>query len=504
MGIKPSFGKKSDNDEARAPKARKPKEKKVRKARKSKKDRSRSKKGMSGFSGILKGKKKKEEPVDLSKTGVFEAEDSFGATIRSSEPIMKLREEEEKTLWKKEILLNASCGALITAFICLFLMGTDNPGFVPFALPAFVIFMVVTTLGSIKPGKVKWITAGVMALILIAVAIIWRDVIFGGLGMVINRFYDVAEEMQAYLYDRFAIGDSATDTDGYLGIAWISCVIGLLAALPPAKVRPGIAILLSIIAMFAFAYYGLIPSWVCIAILLVTLMFTISRGNVISRLAVILAVMIVFGAIVLIDPGENLGISRMDENFRDKFALKSAYLEKQDFGFDDFSDYTDPYDQQTQEEDYDESPLDGEYAPYFIIGIIAVIVLGIGLIIFLLLRRMFRRRAANREGIDSEDLRESVVAMFPYTVRWLRCYGVEPPSTAFISMIPGISREFSEDYARRFFTMYKMWSEAAYSDHKVSEKDHHEMDSFMYDTIDMVNRKSSFGEKLKYKIKYAL
>jgi hypothetical protein len=233
-------------------------------------------------------------------------------------------------------------------------------------------------------------------------------------------------------------------------------------------------------------------------------MLTISGGNIISRLAVILAVMIVFGAIVLIDPGENLGISRMDENFRDKFALKSAYLESPDYSFDDFSDYTDTYDQQTQDEDYNESPLDGEYAPYFIIGIIAVIVLAIGVMISLLLRRMFRRRAANREGIDSEDLRESVVAMFPYTVRWLRCYGVEPPSTAFISMIPGISREFSEDYARRFFTMYKMWSEAAYSDHKVSEKDHHEMDSFMYDTIDMVKRKSSFGEKLKYTIKYAL
>jgi hypothetical protein len=214
--------------------------------------------------------------------------------------------------------------------------------------------------------------------------------------------------------------------------------------------------------------------------------------------------MIVFGAIVLIDPGENIGISRMDENFRDKFALKSAYLESPDYGFDDFNDYTDPEDQQTQDEENSESPLDGEYAPYFIVGIIIVIVLGIGAIVFLLIRHLLKRRAANREGIDSEDFRESIVAMFPYTVKWLRCYGVEPPSTAFTSMVPAISREFSEDYARRFFVMYKLWSKAAYSDHKLSEKDHHEMDSFMNDTIDMVNRKSSLGEKLRFKIKYAL
>lgn len=480
------------------------KEPKIRKAKKTEKDRSGRRKSLPGFSGFRKSKKKKEEPADLSKTGVFDMQDSFGATIRSSQPIMKLREEEEKNLWKKEILLNVSCGALITAFICLFLMGTDYPMYCLYAVPAFIVFMAVTTLGSIKPGKVKWITAGVMAVILIAVAVIWRDVIFGGLAMVINRFYDIAEQEQAYLYDRFEIGYSATDTDAYLGIAWISCVIGLLGALPPAKARPGIAILLSLIAMFGFAYYGLIPSWVCIAVLLVTLMLTISGGNVISRLAVILAVMIVFGAIVFIDPGENLGISRMDENFRDRFALKSAYLEKPDYGYDDFSDYTDPVDQEYEDEDYDESPLDGEYATYYIAGIIALIVLAIGVIVFLLLRRLFRRRAENREGIDSDDLRESVVAMFPYTVRWLKCYGVEPPSTAFTSMVPAISREFSEDYARRFFMMYKLWSQAAYSDHKVSEKDHREMDNFMYDTIDMVNRKSSFGEKLKLRFKYAL
>lgn len=504
MGIKSPFGKKSDKDETGASREKKPKVKKARKTRKAKKDRSGKRKGLPGFSGILKGKKKKEEPVDLSKTGVYDMGDSFGATIRSSQPIMKLREDEEKKLWKKEILLNVSCGILITAFICLFLMATDYPEYCLFAIPAFVVFMAVTTLGSIKPGKVKWITAGVMALILIAVAIIWRSVIFGGLAMVINLFYDVAEEMQAYLYNRFEIGDSASDMDARLGVAWISCVLGLLAALLPAKARPGIAMILSIIAMFAFAYYGLIPSWIFIAVLLVTLMLTISGGNLISRLAVILTVMIVFGAIVLIDPGENLGISRMDENFRDKFALKSAFLEQQDFGYDDFSGFTDPEEQQTEDEEQTESPLEGEYATYYIIGIIAAIVLALGVLIFLFIRRLLRRRAENREGIDSEDLKESVVAMFPYTVRWLRCYGVEPPSTAFTSMVPGISREFSEDYARRFFVMYKMWSEAAYSDHKVSEKDHHEMDSFMNDTIDMVNRKSSFGEKLKLKFKYAL
>lgn len=504
MGIKPPFGKKSDKDDTGAPKERKPRKKKTRKTRKSGKDRSRNRKGLSGFSGVLKGKKKKDEPVDLSKTGVYDMEDSFGATIRSSQPIMKLREDEEKKLWRKEILLNVSCGALLTAFICLFLMSTDYPEYCLFAIPAFVVFMAVTTVGSILPGKVKWITAGVMAVILLVAAIIWRDVIFGGLGMVINLFYDVAEEAQAYLYHRFEIGDSASETDARLGIAWISCVLGLLAALPPVKARPGIAIVVSIIAMFAFAYYGLIPSWVLIAVLLVTLMLTISGGNIISRLAVILAVMIVFGAIVLIDPGENLGISRMDENFRDKFALKSAFLEKPDFGYDDFSDFSDTEDQQTQEEEQSESPLEGEYATYYIIGIIAAIVLALGALIFLFIRHLLRRRDDNREGIDSEDLRESIVAMFPYTVRWLRCYGVEPPSTAFTSMVPGISREFSEDYARRFFTMYKLWSEAAYSDHKVSEKDHHEMGSFMDDTIDMVNRKSSFGERLKYKIKYAL
>ncbi len=458
----------------------------------------------------LKEKLKKKEKNKEGKKRVFslkkqksaapEEDGGFEAMVYSSKPILKVQKAKKQAAWKNGLLANIACALLVMAVISLFCMGADYPEMIPYTLACLPVFMTVAILREVKPGRARWIAAAVFAVILAAAAIIWRGAIFGGLGSIINWFYDTAELAQAYIYDRLPESETAT---GEAGVAWLSAAAGLIASLPPAKARRGVSALIAIAAMLAFAYYGVIPSAVCVAVMIAVLIAAVSRGSVLSFVPVMLVALLIFGAVNLIDPGESYGVSRMNENFRDRFALKSALLEN------DGSLYDDPFDDsfenepQNEDEEYaddsEETPV--EYAAY---GLIAIAVAALGAAAFLIYRNLKKRRALIRKGIDSKDAREAVTAMFPYAVRWLKGYGIEQPDASFASMEPALKKDFSDAYAKLFMDMYKSWSEAAYSDHPVSEKTRLLMEAFTKDTAEQVKKKSKLMDKLKLRFKYAL
>ena len=456
------------------------------------------------FSFLRKAAAKK----GADKTGEStEAGNDFGAMIRSADPVLRLADEGTKGRWKKDILLNLSFAALLMSVFALFCMSFYEPLFIAFAAPAAVVFMLLATLESVKPGKLKWIAAAVIAVILIVIFAVWHTKIIGGLAFLMNEFYEYCEDAQAYIYPRFARGDNASAGAARLGIAWLSAVAGLVTALPPKGARRTIAAVICIAVMTAFAYYGLLPSWACIIIMAVALLIATSGGRLVAIMPVVLTVLLVFGAMYFIDPGEIYGVSRADENMRDRLALRTAQLEGM-FG-DEFSDPAMQQDEQQwdnpeEQTDPDTEEHKGKYGKFVIIGIAVLILVLIAAAGFLIYRRIARKRKKIREGLDSRDPRIAVVAMFPYTVRWLIGGGVEAKNTAFTSLVPSIRENYSDNYAERYQDMYRLWSEAAYSDHDVSAKTLRDMDIFMQDTIKMVEKKASFTDKLRIRLKYAL
>ena len=435
-------------------------------------------------------------------SGNAPADNSFGAMVHSSTPILKLEEPKKQAVWQNDLVSNIACAILLTTIPALFCMSIDSPEIIPFVLTCPVIFMVIATIGSVKHGKVKWIAAAVAAVILLVVAAIWHTEIFGGFSMLINRFYDAAEEAQAYLYDRLEAGYYASDGEGKAGLAWAAAFLGLMAALPPAKIRRAFSGAIAIIVMLAFAYYGLIPSAICIAVMIAALITAVSRGNALTFIPVILAALVLFGAVMLVDPGENYGISRMDENFRDRFALNSALLESEYSLYDDMEDEYDESEDEEEEEEYEED--EEEIVTYAVIGFIILAVAALGAAVYLLYRRISKKRAQNRKGLDSPDAREAVTAMFPYAVRWLKGYGINQTEPSFTSMEPALKSAFSDSYANLFMDMYKVWSEAAYSDHDVTDRTRLVMEAFTKDTVNQVKNKCKLMDKLKLKLLYAL
>ena len=429
--------------------------------------------------------------------------DSFGASVYSSEPILVMDDVKEQSAWKQDLVLNCSCALLVTAALALFCMSIGSPGLILFALPCPVIFMIITTIGSLKPGIARWLAAGAFSAILMAVAIIWQSTVFDGIGTLVNWFFDAAEEAQAYIYDRLPV-EEASEGALRAGLAWVSAITGMAAALPPAKVRRGFSALIAIAIMLGLAYYGLIPSAICIAAMIAALSAAVSRGNILSILPVALAALLIFGAIVLADPGENYAVSRINENLRDRFALNSALIESEESLFDDeeeeFEDDMEDEDNEESEESGDEA----EYGRYAIYGAIILAVLALGTAAFILIRRFLRKRAQNRRGINSDDTREAVTALFPYAVRWLKGYGIEQPDRSFASMEPALKKEFTEAYSERFMNMYDVWNEAAYSDHEVTEESRTTMETFIEDTVDQVYKKCGLRDKLRLRLRLAL
>ena len=224
-----------------------------------------------------------------------------------------------------------------------------------------------------------------------------------------------------------------------------------------------------------------------------------------STATVLLAMMIVFGAVTLIDPGENYGISRADENFRDRFALISSYLESSNSSLEGLDELEQQMqDQQDQETEDGGSEFMAEHRGLIVLAVIALILAALGASAGILIKRIRDRQAENRAGLDSSDPKKAIIAMFPYAVKWLQPAGIETTGKTFSSLMPVIRADVSEEYAERYKEMYTLWQEAAYSDHEMTEECRNKMSSFMSDTIDMIRDKTNLRMRLLNTVKYAL
>lgn len=443
------------------------------------------------------------EMHDFRKAAVSESaqDDSFAANVRFSEPILNVTALSRTSVWRRDLPYNIAIGLLLLAFLSIFCLIIEDPLLIAFAVPSLVVFAALAMLDSFDKSNAKYIACGVIAVLLIASAVIFKSTVGYGLALLTDEFYDMAEDAQAYIYDRFPGGDSASDMDSRIAMMWISALLGTLMAAIPAHFRRTAGMLLTAFVMLALAYYGIVPSWISIGAVLLALLLTLSRDNLAAALPLMLAAAILFGAVTLIDPGEFYGISRVDENIRDRIAFHSALLES---GTPEDENIPDPAVSEAQAAESENSPLGGQKASYIWIAAAVALVAAIAAAAYVLFSRFRKRQAAVRKGIDSKDPREAVTAMFPYSVRWLKASGIETRDEPFSGMAEDIRRVYESAYAGRFSEMYKLWREAAYSDHVISEADRAAMDRFTKDTVTLVSDKWNAGQKLRMRYKHAL
>ena len=429
------------------------------------------------------------------------AEDGFVADVRFSDPILKVTSSSKGASWRKDLFNNIATGLLLMSFVSIFCMIIEEPLLIAFACPALIVFTALAMPESFDRVNIKYIACGVIAALLLAAVVIFHSKIGPGLAYLTDEFYDIAEEAQAYIYDRFPGGDEASDWDCRIAMLWFSSLMGMLMALVPARMRRISCMLLTAAVMLALAYYGLLPETLCAGAMLMALLLTLSKDNILAALPLLLVTVILFGALTLIDPGESYTISRMDENVRDRIAFRSALIESETPETEDTLDQDSPAGQDAESES---TSLIGNNKSYFLIGLGLLLAAAIGAAAYLLIKRFKKRRADVRKGLDSTDPREAVTAMFPYSVRWLKASGIETREAPFAEMADDIRRVYETGYAGRFSEMYHLWREAAYSDHEITKADRDAMDRFTKETISMVSGKVNKMQRLRMIYKHAL
>ena len=439
-------------------------------------------------------------------------DDSFEVNVRNAEPIIRpmATEQLSGSGWVGALRRNFASACSIMSLLCLLLVAADETGKIPFVIAGLVVYMIIATLESAddeRLGRIRLYMAGIFIVLLIAALVVLRGYIGSGLALIMNQLYDYGESMQAYVYDRFPVG-SAGDEDPYqcmwIAVTWISILLGVVTSLPSEGTRRGISLAVASYAMILFAYYGLIPSWVCLAVIVAGILFVLAQGSIISTLAILLAVAVSFGAIMLIDPGENYSISRADEIFRDRFALRSSFLEKDSETAQEMNNMEIIQQNLQNQDDGEGTAFMKEHKLIITAAVLIFILAAVGTAVWVVMRRVRKRQAEHRAGIDSADPKEAIVAMFPYAVRWLQPTGIDILGKPFPSLLPVIRSDLSEEYADRYEGMYEMWKEAAYSDHDMSEDNRSEMKSFLDETISLFKDNSDLQSRVTAAVRYAL
>lgn len=404
------------------------------------------------------------------------------------------------------VLICSSAMMLISASgLLLFMSGCGSQ--TPLIAPGIIIFAILCFVREKIDFRIFIIISAVLIIGMLVFSAIKHVQITAGMMTVINRLYDIGEKAQSYVYDRFRIEMNA-DTRKQcmrLAVCWFGCITGTIVALPSTAVRRWICIGAAAAVMLCLAYFGLLPQPVLAGIMLISLLITASAGKIKTLLPLLILTTLLFSAIIMIDPGESINISRADEQLRDKLAVQTARLEGRQ--------NTAASAGKNNRKNYNNKKLKKFLAGTGLQKKIRRLLIILSLIIFILLilfvpavihDHLEEKRKINRSGIDNKDPASAVRAMFPYTLKWLKIYGIEITNRPFNAFIAQVQTDISKEYACRYISMLTLWKEAAYSNHAITEQQRSEMVTFMKDTIEITKKRISLTDKVKIRFNPAL
>ena len=150
----------------------------------------------------------KKSDKKIGRTSRGSVPDSFDVNIRTSEPILTLAADKKKGSILNELLWTAVSALVPMAALALLLDLAYAQEYLPCLLAGVAVYIGYSVLRDRVSGKWRAISAGIIAVILIAVLVILRRYIGNGFALFANQIYEYAEYSQAYVYDMFPVGSA--------------------------------------------------------------------------------------------------------------------------------------------------------------------------------------------------------------------------------------------------------------------------------------------------------
>ncbi len=325
-------------------------------------------------------------------------------------------------------------------------------------------------------GKHRRVVGGALSALLLLSLLLSRS-ISGGLAVLSNRLFAASEARQRYLYETFSASADSLVPAVLWGSALLALCLGWLGAWKHAL--PGVLAFLMTAA--ACAYFGVTPGtfWLLLILLLAALTM-LTKLDWRAFAAVMVCVAVIAGLALWLAPGENARISALDDQLRDTLAFTTVTQHKQ-------PENTPAPTPETQPEQENIEPMllqirESMDAKTIILIVLIAAILLILFVPAVIRDRLQKRRDQNRAGMESADNAEAIRATFRYALLWLRA------SESDARELPG------------YDAAYKLWQEAAFSDHAMSDAQRDQMTAFQKTVSDTIQSRA--GRRLRWKLRY--
>jgi len=118
---------------------------------------------------------------------------------------------------------------------------------------------------------------------------------------------------------------------------------------------------------------------------------------------------------------------------------------------------------------------------------------------FLLINRAKKRMEQRREAFRDPDPAPAIRAIFACVMAWLGAFGLNTDNRPYSQCVEDVSAIMSPAYAQRFMESLRIWQEAAYSDHALSEEKRAKLLSLLEETEASLYTAASPRKRLRLK-----
>ena len=338
-----------------------------------------------------------------------------------------------------------------------------------------------------------------------------------GMEALLNRLYDASEAVNAYAYDRFDVpaGQSIVFAVASLVVIMLSLIgITILSG------SRWLALGLMAGCVFFQVYFGLaFPGWVNVSLFALFALWMMKRPwNRKAAMSMLSGVAVLALAVLLFWPGVDAATEGVSETVRDRLSQMALHITGAYHELPAGKNETRHTHTQSLTAGDQEAHPDREYLlvtveeeriamPHWVnyLRIILLLLLVAALVIlpflpFLLLNQRRKKALDTRKAFESENVSEAVFAIFQHITAWLEATGNGAGNLPYAEW----SVDLAPDYAQRFVACEKLFEEAAYSAHGMTEEQRRQALELLNETERMLQQKADWKQRLRLKYKECL
>ena len=331
---------------------------------------------------------------------------------------------------------------------------------------------------------------------------------------VFNRLFAASEQVNAYVYERFPVPDSQSAVPAMgLAAVFLICFLGLCMALRSL----GMLLIAAGSAALVQAYFGLsLPDYANPALfLLLGLLMVTFVSSKRAALPFAAAALVIAFLTAALWPGVDTAVERASETVRDRLAFSfvqedSALGDDPDAAMEtrhmnarslltgeEEAAKNREYRLLTVEEQQISQPRWIDYLKIVLLLLLSVLAVLLPFLPFLYFNRCRNKVREKRRLFQSENAAEALCAMFRHAAAYLENGGFGGGNLPYRKWPDTWQKALPEAYKKQYAACARLFEEAAYSGHPLSDEPREQMRMFLAETEKIFFDEADWKEKMR-------